>query len=92
MNMQNQRASLLEQNPVTLVNQNLIQHKKHKSIKDELKLISVCQEIGAIAEQNKQYTLMLTLHINQPIESLTVNELLSFHRETVQRFNQEVQS
>ncbi|MCU7940636.1 MAG: hypothetical protein KZQ64_07295 [gamma proteobacterium symbiont of Bathyaustriella thionipta] len=60
------------------------------TLQDELKLISVCQEIGGIAKRNNQYTLSLTLHINQPVESLTVSQLLSFHRECVQRFNQGV--
>ncbi len=74
----------------TLVNQSLVQHKKYKAIEDELKLIEVCQEIGGIAERNNQYTLFLTLHINQPVESLTVEKLLGFHRECNQRFNQGV--
>lgn len=56
-------------------------------LEDELKLISVCQEIGGIAERNNQYTLSLTLHINKPVESLTVAQLLAFHRECNQRFN-----
>ncbi|MCU7837082.1 MAG: hypothetical protein KZQ83_17785 [gamma proteobacterium symbiont of Taylorina sp.] len=59
-------------------------------LQDELKLISVCQEIGGIAGSNNQYTLSLTLHINKPTESLTVAQLLAFHRECNERFNQGV--
>lgn len=60
------------------------------TLEDELKLIEVCQEIGGIAERNNQYTLSLTIHINKPVESLTVAQLLAFHRECNQRFNQGV--
>ena len=79
-----------QQNHPSLVNQNLVQHLKRKAFEDELKLISLCQEIGGIAERNSQYTLSLTLHINQSVESLTVSQLLAFHRECVQRFNEGV--
>lgn len=79
-----------KQNHPSLVNQNLIQQQKRKLLEQELNLINVCQEIGGIAERNNHYTLSLTLHINQPVESLAVAQLLSFHRECVQRFNQEV--
>lgn len=74
----------------TLVNKGLIDQAHRKAIDEELKLISVCQEIGGIAESNCQYTLSLTLHINKPVESLTVAQLLAFHRECKKRFNQEV--
>ncbi len=80
----------LQQQHPSLVNQNLVQQLKRKTLENELKLISVCKEIGDIADRNNQYTLSLTLHINQPVESLTVAQLLSFHRECVRRFNQEV--
>ncbi|MCU7837025.1 MAG: hypothetical protein KZQ83_17460 [gamma proteobacterium symbiont of Taylorina sp.] len=66
------------------------EYKDNQTLQDELKLISVCQEIGGIAESNNHYTLSLTLHINKPVESLTVAQLLAFHRECNQRFNQEV--
>ncbi|MCU7836723.1 MAG: hypothetical protein KZQ83_15920 [gamma proteobacterium symbiont of Taylorina sp.] len=62
----------------------------NQTLQEELNLISVCQEIGGIAESNNHYTLSLTLHINKPIESLTVAQLLQFHRECNQRFNQGV--
>ena len=82
--------ALHRQNHTSLVNPNLFQQLKRKTLDEEMKLISVCQEIGGIAERNNQYTLSLTLHIKKPIESLTVQQLLSFHRECVQRFNQGV--
>ena len=54
----------------------------NKALQDELKLIEVCQEISGIAERNNQYTLSLTLHINKPIESLTVAQLVDgYHSE-----------
>ncbi len=92
MQPQNQRAHLpeIESEHPTLVNKNLIDHTERQLVENELKLISICQEIGGIAERNNQYTLSLTLHINRPIESLTVAQLLSFHRECLNRFNQGV--
>ncbi|MCU7833708.1 MAG: hypothetical protein KZQ83_00535 [gamma proteobacterium symbiont of Taylorina sp.] len=54
-------------------------------LEDELKLISVSN-----IDANNQYTLTLTLHIKKPTESLTVAQLLQFHRECNERFNQGV--
>ena len=92
MQPQNQRAHLPESAPKhpPLVNKNLIDHTERQLVENELKLISLCQEIGGIAERNNQYTLSLTIQINHPIESLTVAQLLAFHRECLNRFNQGV--
>lgn len=75
-----------------LVNKNLVDQVKRQFLERELNLINICHELGGIAEAGHQYTLTLTLHINQPAESLTVAQLLDFHRECVQRFNQENKS
>ena len=53
----------------------------------ELKLIDTCQEIGGIAERNNAYTLLLSKHIDKPLESLTVAELLQAHNECLELFN-----
>ena len=74
----------------TLVNKNLIDQAKRNTLQKELKLIQICKEIGHIANSDKGYTLSLTLQINKPVDTLTVAQLLAFHRECSKRFNEGV--
>ena len=57
-------------------------------MQNQLDLISVCQEIGGIAESNGLYTSLLSQQFTQPIEEMTVAELLAIHRQYLETFNE----
>ena len=65
-----------------------MQKHSQELLEKELELISVCQEIGGISDCNQQYTLQLTLKIDRPVQDLKVSQLLAFHRECTESFNQ----
>ncbi len=90
--MQPQRTPHQENQLPPLVNQNPIIHSERQLIENELKLISVSQGTGHIADIGTGYTLSLTMQINKPVDTLTVAKLLAFHRECCKRFNEGGQS
>lgn len=55
----------------------------------EQQLVSICEEIGGIAERNNSYTLLITNSIKKPIEEMTIAELLEIHRSCLELFNRE---